>query len=107
MSQFDLTDDQRRLLLALIEARLGMLNADDLAATMAPIEANLDATAFAWFGPEDAASAYWRIVGPTLTLEFSPQEMGGDPANHLHNMYRDPTNDYGAAWTGPTPEDDQ
>ena len=27
--------------------------------------------------------------------------MGGDPSNHLHNMYRDPTNDYGAAW-GPT-----
>lgn len=94
-----MTEDQRRLLLALIEARLGMLNADDLAATMAPIEANLATTAFAWFGPvDDAASAYWRIVGPTLTLEFSPQEMGGDPSNHLRNMVRDPTNEYGAAW---------
>ena len=101
----DMTEDQRTLLLALIEARLGMLNADDLAATMAPIEAGLDVTAFAWFGPDDPTSAYWRVVGPTLVLEFAPQEMGGDPSNHLHNMYRDPTNDYGAAWAGLTAED--
>lgn len=95
----DMTVEQRTLLLALIETRLGMLNADDLATTMASIEENLDATAFAWFGPtDDPASAYWRVTGPKLVLEFSPQEMGGDAANHLHNMYRDPTNDYGAAW---------
>ena len=96
----DMTDEQRSLLLALIEARVGLLNADDLLAAMAPIEANLDATTLAWFGPvDDAAQAYWRVVGPTIALEFSPQDMGGDPANHLHNMLRDPTNDYGAAWT--------
>lgn len=100
----ELSADQKALLLGLIEARLGMLNADDLAVAMALIEANLDETSFAWFGPEDPASAYWRVVGPTVVLEFSPQEMGGDPSNHLHNMYRDPTNDYGAAWADPTTE---
>lgn len=95
----ELTADQKALLLALIEARLGMLNAGDLAVAMAPIEANLDATSFAWFGPtDDPASACWRVMGPTVVLGFSPQQMGGDPSNHLHNMCRDPTNDDGAAW---------
>ncbi len=95
----EMTPEQQALLLALVEARLGMLSADDLAPAMAEIEANLDETSFAWFGPaDDPASAYWRVVGPTVILEFSPQEMGGDPANHLHNIYRDPTNEYGAAW---------
>jgi hypothetical protein len=23
---------------------------------------------------------------------------GDDPTEHIHNMYRDPGNDYGAAW---------
>jgi hypothetical protein len=94
-----MSDEQKTLLLALVEARLGMLNADDLSARMAEIEADLDETFFAWWGPvNDPGSSYWRVTGPTLILEFSPQEMGGDPSQHLHNMYRDPTNEYGAAW---------
>jgi hypothetical protein len=28
--------------------------------------------------------------------------MGGDPANHIHGIYRDPTNDYSAKYTGIT-----
>ena len=82
----------------LIEARLGILNADDLTATMADIRKNLNQTYFAWYGPSDAGSAYFRAAGPTLVLEFSPQNLGGDASNHLHNIYRNPTNDYGAAW---------
>jgi hypothetical protein len=32
-------------------------------------------------------------------LEFSPQDVQtGGVSNHLHNIYRDPTNDYGRAW---------
>ena len=97
----DLDIQQRAQLLELIEARLGILNADDLAATMAPIVANLDETAFAWFGPtEPLGAAYWRVVGPTVILEFSPQVNDGDPTDHAHNMYRDPTNEYGAALIG-------
>lgn len=95
----DMTPDQQVLLLALVEARLGMLSEEDLAPAMAAIEAGLPETSFAWFGPTgDPASAYWRVVGPTVILEFSPQEMGGDPSNRLHNIYRVPTNEHGAAW---------
>ena len=95
----DLDVTQKAQLLELIEARLGILNADDLAALMDPIEQNLDATTFAWFGPiEPLGAAYWRVVGPTVILEFAPQSNDGDPTDHAHNIYRDPTNEYGAAW---------
>ena len=43
-------------------------------------------------------AAYFRITGPNLILEYAPQDLDGDPTDHAHNMYRDPTNDYGAAW---------
>lgn len=96
----DLDIQQRAQLLELVEARLGILNADDLAALMEPIAGNLDETTFAWFGPtEPLGAAYWRVVGPTVILEFSPQANDGDVTDHAHNMYRDPTNEYGAAWT--------
>jgi hypothetical protein len=95
-----MTPAQKEQLVVLIQARLGILNDQTLASAMAAIRRDLDQTYFAWFGPAgDAGSAYFRVTGPTLVLEFSPQGLGGDPANHLHNMYRDPTNEYGAAWT--------
>jgi hypothetical protein len=95
-----MTAAQKTQLVALIQARLGILNDQTLASAMVPIRRDLEQTYFAWFGPTaDAGSAYFRVAGPTLVLEFSPQGLGGDPANHLHNMYRDPTNEYGAAWT--------
>jgi hypothetical protein len=97
----EMTDAQKARLLALIEARLGMLNADDLAVVMAPIRRSLNDTWFAWYGsPRDAGSAYFRVTGPTLVLEFAPQGFGGPTSgDHIHSIYRDPTNEYGSAWT--------
>lgn len=94
----EMTAPQRAQLLALIRTRLGILNADDLAPKMAEIERNLDRTWFAWWGPVAPGSvAYFRVTGPTLLIEYSPEANDG---NHAHNIYRDPTNEYGAAWTG-------
>ena len=92
---------QKAQLRALIEARLNILmNPAHRAGKMAEIETNLDQTYFAWWGPAvPLGAAYWRVTGPTVLLEFSPQALGGDPTQHAHNMYRDPTNEYGAAWT--------
>ena len=91
---------QKTQLLALIEDRLGALNAEALAPKLKVIEKNLNETYFAWYGPTSAGSAaYYRVTGPSVIIEFSPQTLGNDPANHLHSLYRDPTNDYGAAWT--------
>jgi Protein of unknown function (DUF3500) len=95
-----MTAAQKTQFLALIKDRMGALNADDLAPKMTDAEKNLDKTYFAWYGPTTAGSvAYYRVTGPTVIIEFSPQSMGGDATNHIHSMYRDPTDDYGAAWT--------
>jgi Protein of unknown function (DUF3500) len=72
---------------------------------MAEIKAGLNDTYFAWSGPtthepDRNGSAYYRIQGPKLIIEFSPQGVGGDLTNHVHTMYRDPTNDYGVRFTG-------
>lgn len=71
---------------------------------MAEIKAGLYDTWFAWSGPTTHepgrnGSAYYRIQGPKLIIEFSPQRVGGDPTMHVHTIYRDPTNDYGHAFT--------
>ena len=97
-----MTAAQKAQLLGVIEARLGMLNADTHAQVITAIRKDLDKTWFGWWGPTDQLGvAYFRVTGPTLVIEFSPQ--GPDErfplyADHAHNMYRDPTNEYGAAW---------
>ncbi len=48
---------------------------------------------FAWSGPTtNGSAAYFRIQGPTLVIEYAPQRS----VDHIHTIYRDPTNDYGA-----------
>jgi len=47
----------------------------------------------AWSGPTtNGSAAYFRIQGPTLVIEYAPQ----GSVDHIHTIYRDPTNDYGA-----------
>ncbi|NOT64076.1 MAG: DUF3500 domain-containing protein [Acidobacteria bacterium] len=73
---------------------VGTLNDEAAAAKMAEIKANANETWFAWSGPTTKGSgSYYRIQGPTVLIEFSPQR--GD-TEHIHTIYRDPTNDYGA-----------
>ena len=94
-----MTAEQRTLLVALIRTRVGILNDEDAALRMAQIESTLDDTYFAWSGPTATGSAaYFRVTGPTLAIEYSPQSLGGSATDHTHAMYRDPTNDYGVAF---------
>jgi len=93
---------QRALLLELISEWAGIINERSAAARMAEIKADLDDTWFAWSGPTtgEAGSnitAYYRIQGPHLVIEYAPQR--DESNNHVHTMYRDPTNDYGSALT--------
>jgi hypothetical protein len=89
-----MTGQQQALLLDVIHEWVGILNDDAAAAKMAEIKGNLGRTYFAWSGPTTAGSvAYYRIQGPTLVIEYAPQQ--GD-LEHIHTIYRDPTNDYGA-----------
>ena len=89
-----LTDRQQTMLLDLAHEWVGILNEQAADAKMAEIKSNLARTYFAWSGSTtDDGLGYFRIQGPTVLIEFSPQQ--GD-REHIHTIYRDPTNDYGA-----------
>jgi hypothetical protein len=95
-----MTEKQRTMLLDLISEWAGIIHESAAAARMAEMKADINETWFAWSGPTTAApganiTAYYRIQGPHLVIEYAPQRLGGDPAMHVHTMYRDPTNDYG------------
>ncbi len=93
---------QQAMLLELIAEWAGILNETSAATRMVEMKADLNETWFAWSGPitGEAGSnitAYYRIQGPHLVIEYAPQN--DEPANHVHTIYRDPTNDYGRALT--------
>src|SRR5580704_605034 len=95
-----MTERQRAMLLDLIAEWAGIINESAAAARMAQLKADINETWFSWSGPTTAVSgknitAYYRIQGPHLVIEYAPQGLGGDPSMHVHTMYRDPTNDYG------------
>jgi hypothetical protein len=88
-----LTEPQQAMLLELIGEWVNILNDDAAVARMADIKAKLADTYFAWNGPTTNGSpAYFRVQGPTLVIEYAPQQGG---TNHIHTVIRDPTNDYG------------
>lgn len=95
-----MTEVQKGLLRDVVAARLGFMNEDDYAAKMATVMAEIDDTYFGWWGPQGVlGTAYFRVTGPSVVLEYAPQ--GSDvPPNHAHSMYRNPKNDYGSAWIG-------
>ena len=99
-----MNERQRTLLLDVISEWAGILNDAYAAPRMKEIKAGLNETYFAWSGPTTHqpgknGSAYYRIQGPKLVIEFSPQGVGGDLTMHVHTIYRDPTNDYGRRLT--------
>ena len=90
-----LTATQKTHLVGLISQRVNLLNEDDAAVKMAEVESNIDNTYFAWYGPTARGSTvYYRVHGPTVWIEHAPQALGGSPTEHIHAIYRDPTNDY-------------
>jgi hypothetical protein len=95
-----MNEKQRAMLMDVIAEWAGIIHERAAAARMAELKAEISETWFAWSGPVTSApgsniTAYYRIQGPHLVIEYAPQQMGGDPAMHIHTMYRDPTNDYG------------
>ena len=101
----DMNDKQKAMLLNVIAQWAGIVNDAYASTRMAEIKAGLNQTYFAWSGPTiheagKNGTSYYRIQGPKLIVEFSPQGVGGDPTLHVHTIYRDPTNDYGVKLTG-------
>ena len=95
----EMTETQQAAVLDIAHEWVGILNDLGASAKMAELKSNIGETWFAWSGPTTPGSAfYYRIQGPTVVIEFSPQRLGGDPVNHIHTMFRDPSNDYGRKW---------
>lgn len=89
---------QQTMLWDIVAEWAGILNESSAGARMAEIKSDLNETWFAWSGPTTGQAgnnitAYYRIQGPHLVIEYAPQ--GDEPTNHVHTIYRDPTNDYG------------
>ena len=90
---------QQAMLLDVAHEWVGILNDEAATTKMAEIKANLPQTYFAWSGATtNGGLAYYRIQGPTVVIEYAPQQ--GD-LDHIHTIYRDPTNDYGAKLVKP------
>jgi hypothetical protein len=89
-----LNANQQTMLLDIAHEWVGILNDEGATARMSEIRANLSRTYFAWSGAtENGGIAYYRIQGPTVLIEYAPQQ---NDLDHIHTIYRDPTNDYGA-----------
>lgn len=98
-----MTDKQKSMLLQLIAEWAGIMNDAMASARMAQIKAELNDTWFAWSGSTEFQAgtniaAYYRIQGPHLVIEYAPQS--DEPTNHVHTIYRDPTDDYGRGTMG-------
>jgi hypothetical protein len=95
----ELDAKQQGMLLDVVHEWVGILNDEAASAKMAEIKANLPKTYLAWSGStKNGELAYYRIQGPTVIIEYAPQQ--GD-LDHIHTIYRDPTNDYGAKLVTP------
>jgi hypothetical protein len=82
------------MLMDIVREWVGIMHDAFAEPRMAEIRASLADTYFAWSGPTTNGSpAYFRVQGPTLVIEYAPQQGSVD---HIHTIYRDPTNDYGA-----------
>ena len=95
----DLSEKQREMLLDLASEWSGLTHEAVAKTKMEEMKKNVAETWFAWSGPTDQAGlAYFRIQGPTVVIEYAPQGRDEDAMMHIHTIFRDPTNDYGAKW---------
>jgi hypothetical protein len=94
-----LTPAQRAQLLELMGEWVRIVGDEAAAARLAELKTRLDDTYFAWAGPTtNGSAAYFRVQGPTVHIEYAPQG-SSTPPDHIHTIYRDPTNDYAAKAT--------
>ena len=88
---------QQAMLWDIVQEWSGIMSDAFAGPRMTELKSHLNDTYFAWSGPTtNGSAAYFRIQGPTLHIEYAPQ---GGSVEHIHTIYRDPTNDYGAKLT--------
>ncbi|MEU4564433.1 DUF3500 domain-containing protein [Actinoplanes sp. NPDC023936] len=94
------SEEQKELLMTLITEWLSTLTPAQAQSKIEEAEDNLDETWFAWSGKTTVGEpVYYRVQGPSLIIEFAHQQGQGANAGgitHIHSIYREPDNDYGA-----------
>jgi len=96
------TPAQRTMLLDLVREWVEILDTEAASAKMKEVESGLSDTYFAWAGPTtNGKGAYFRIQGPAVLIEYAPQGQPDANTDHIHTIFRDPTNDYAARTSKP------
>jgi hypothetical protein len=87
--------DQRALAVRLVETYARNMRAEIAALEIKRMrDAAVEKLHVAWAGPIDPARPhYYRIHGPTLLIEYDNTQ---NSANHIHSVWHDPVNDFGA-----------
>jgi hypothetical protein len=90
-----LTQAQKTMLMDLIREYAGRVRAELAQQDLKKIEqAGVDKIYFAWAGSiEVGGPHYYRVQGPTFLIEYDDTQ---NDANHIHAVWRDATNDFGA-----------
>lgn len=92
-----MTNVQKDALWSLIETYIGAVRGEWATARLFQLrETNPDSLFFAWAGGTAKGDGhYYRIHAPNLLIEYDNTQGG---ANHIHAVWRDPTNDFGGDW---------
>lgn len=95
LSTAKMNGDQKELLQALIGAYLNKMPAELAEIELKQLEARgLEHLHFAWAGGlERRQGHYYRIQGPRFLVEYDNTQ---NDANHIHSVWRDPEDDFGA-----------
>lgn len=92
--------EQRAVLIGLIGQWVNDLPEKQAQQRMEQLRQEIDQMRFSWNGPlQPGSDVSYYIQGPSLIIEYACQDLGGDPLEHLHSIYRDPTNEYGGQLT--------
>lgn len=92
-----LSVNQQEILSELIVSYLNVMPKVLAEKRLAEIKKEFSKTVFSWCGGiKQGSDISYRLQGPTVIIEYSCQSLGGEPTDHLHSVYRDPTNEYGS-----------
>jgi len=92
LSVAEMSLEQQELLLELAQTFILDMEDTHAALKLAEVEAEIETLFFAWVGSAEVdTQIYFRIYGPSLLIELD--HING--ADHIHAVYRDPSNDYG------------
>jgi len=92
----ELDSTQKRQLLKLISNWLDNMPKDFAAARLESIEKELPKMKFGWRGSKDFGKSFsFSIQSPSLIIEHACQGNSRRPREHMHSIYRNPSNEYG------------